>query len=125
MIEFVADDSRKASIELEGGDASPARCETLVDTFAPAAPKGLTAIASDGAVNLIWEPNAEKDLAGYLVLRGTAPDGTLEPITPTPIQETSYKDGVQRSVPYVYAVKAVDKAGNQSPPSSRVTEAAR
>ena len=107
------------------GEAAPARCETLADTFAPAAPKGVTAIASDGAINLIWEPNAEKDLAGYLVLRGAATAGTLEPITPAPIQETSFKDGVQRGVPYVYSVKAVDKAGNQSPPSPRVTETAR
>jgi hypothetical protein len=107
------------------GDAAPARCETFVDTFAPAAPKGLTAIPSDGAINLIWEPNTEKDLAGYLVLRGTAAAGTLEPITPAPIQETSFKDGVQPGVAYVYALKAVDKAGNASPLSARVTETAR
>jgi hypothetical protein len=107
------------------GDAAPARCETLADTFPPAAPKGVTAIPSDGAINLIWEPNEEKDLAGYLVLRGTATAGTLEPITPSPIQETSFKDGVERGVPYVYSVKAVDRAGNESPPSARVTETAR
>jgi hypothetical protein len=106
-------------------DAAPARCETLVDTFAPVAPKGLTAIPSDGAINLIWEPNAEKDLAGYIVLRGTAAAGTLEPITPAPIQETMFMDRVQPGVPYVYAVKAVDKAGNASPASSHVTESAR
>ena len=29
MIEFVADDSRKASIELEGGDASPAMIKVI------------------------------------------------------------------------------------------------
>jgi hypothetical protein len=106
------------------GDAAPARCKTLADTFAPEAPKGLTAIPSDGAINLIWEPNAEKDLAGYIVLRGTAAAGTLEPIT-APIQETSFKDGVQPGVSYVYAVTAVDRAGNTSPPSARVTETAR
>jgi hypothetical protein len=106
-------------------DASPARCETLVDTFAPAAPKGLTPISSDGAISLIWEPNTEKDLAGYLVLRGTPASKTLEPVTPAPITETSFKDAVQPGVLYVYAVKAVDKAGNASKPSSPVTESAR
>jgi fibronectin type 3 domain-containing protein len=106
-------------------DAAPARCETLVDTFAPAAPKGVTAISSDGAINLIWEPNAENDLAGYIVLRGSAAAGTLDPITPEPIQETRFTDGVKPGVSYVYAIKAVDKAGNASPPSSRVTETAR
>jgi predicted small lipoprotein YifL len=106
-------------------DASPPACETLTDTFPPAAPKGLGAIASGGAINLIWEPNTEKDLAGYLVMRGTTSSGALQPITPSPIQETSFRDGVQPGTTYVYAVKAVDRAGNSSEPSARVTETAR
>jgi hypothetical protein len=105
-------------------DAPPAQCETLVDTFAPAAPKGVAGIPSEGAINLIWEPNTEKDLAGYIVLRAALPQEP-QPITPAPIQETSFKDAVQRGVQYVYTVKAVDKAGNASPPSERITEIAR
>jgi hypothetical protein len=111
-----------ASIESE---ASPAVCEVLTDTFPPAAPKGLGAIASEGAINLIWEPNTEKDLAGYVVLRGTPSSTALQPITSSPIQETSFRDGVQAGATYVYAVRAVDRAGNSSEPSGRVTETAR
>jgi hypothetical protein len=107
------------------GDSSPAACKTLADTFAPAAPKGLAAIPSDGAINLIWEPNAESDVAGYLVLRARAPSDTLEPVTMAPITETSFRDGVQPGITFVYAVKAVDRAGNESPPSARVAETAR
>src|SRR5205085_2210145 len=81
-------------------EPSPPHCETLADTFPPAAPKGLTAIPSDGAINLIWEPNGESDLSGYLVMRARAPSGTLEPITPAPIQETSFRDGVQPGVTF-------------------------
>ena len=106
-------------------DPTPALCETLTDTFPPAAPKDLKAIPSEGAINLIWEPNAEKDLAGYIVMRGGATAETFEPITPSPIPETSLKDTVQAGVPYAYTVKAVDKAGNASPPSIRVVESAR
>jgi hypothetical protein len=106
-------------------DAPPAACRTLTDTFAPAAPKSLKAVSSEGAINLIWEPNTEKDLAGYIVLRAVAPGETLEVITPAPVREPSFRDSVQAGVRFVYAVKAVDTAGNVSPLSNREEEAAR
>jgi hypothetical protein len=102
-----------------------AACKVLLDTFPPAPPKELTAISSEGAINLIWEPNAEKDLAGYIVFRGVEPAETLQSITPAPIVEPSFRDGVQPGIAYVYAVRAVDKAGNTSGPSARVVETAR
>ena len=111
-----------ATIESE---PAPAACKTPVDTFPPAAPKGLQAISGEGAINLIWEPNAEKDLAGYIVLRGVEPAETLTPITSEPIVEASFKDTVQPGIVYVYAVRAVDRAGNASPPSARASETAR
>jgi hypothetical protein len=106
-------------------DASEPRCEKLVDTFAPAAPKGLSAVSSDGAINLIWEANAETDLAGYYVLRAQLPETRLVRITTTPVQDASFADNVQPGARFVYAVVAVDKAGNISEPSNRVEETAR
>ena len=104
---------------------TPAKCDVLVDKFPPAPPKALKAISSEGAINLIWDPNPEKDLAGYIVLRGVEPAETLQPITPAPIVEPSFRDGVQPGIPYVYAVRAVDRAGNTSGSSPRVVETAR
>ena len=104
-------------------DAAPPACETLTDTFAPAAPKGLRSIAGERSINLIWDPNSESDLAGYLVFRGTGDE--LDQITPAPIADPTFTDGVQPGVRYVYAVKAVDKAGNSSAWSERVEEMAR
>src|SRR5204862_1018324 len=49
-------------------DPSDPICVTPRDTFAPAAPKSLQAVGSAGVINLIWEANKERDLAGYLVL---------------------------------------------------------
>ena len=100
-------------------------CEELVDTFAPAAPKGLNAVSSEGAISLIWEANTESDLAGYYVLRGL-PDAELERITPKPIPDAFFLDNNLRpGVRYVYAVVAVDKAANVSKPSKTVEETAR
>ncbi|MDE3154395.1 MAG: hypothetical protein KGN76_04795, partial [Acidobacteriota bacterium] len=105
---------------------SPMTCVTLKDTFPPAAPTGLQAVASAGAISLIWNPNAEPDLAGYLVLRGLASGGPLAPITPAPVRDTTFRDAtVQAGVRYVYAVVAVDTANNRSHPSGEVERTAQ
>lgn len=110
------------------GRASAPACVTPVDTFPPAPPVRLAAIAGAGVINLIWEPNSEPDLAGYIVLRGTAPGDTLQALTPAPIRETTYRDqSVAAGVRYVYAVVAVDSASpqNVSGQSNRVEESSR
>jgi hypothetical protein len=108
---------------------SPRACITPVDRFAPAAPGQLVAIAGDGNITLLWEANAEPDLAGYLVLRGTPGDATLQPLTMMPTAEVRYIDtAVMSGMRYVYAVVAVDRATpmpNVSPESARVEETAR
>jgi predicted small lipoprotein YifL len=112
----------KMSLESE---ASPETCVTLIDTFPPAAPDGLTIVASEGAMNLIWNPNHESDLAGYVLWRAVPPEGDLKRLTPEPIKETTYKDSVPAGARVAYALQAVDKAGNASPMSMRVEETAR
>ena len=110
------------------GEASPPQCVTPRDQFAPAAPGGLAAVPTAGQISLIWDANTEKDLAGYLVLRGEGADGPLAAITPAPIKETSYRDiTVKPGVRYVYVVVAVDTATppNTSPQSARVEDTAR
>ena len=108
------------------GPASPRTCITPVDTFAPVAPRSLAAIAGSGSINLIWDANTEPDLAGYLVLRAEAPGDTLQPVTKQPVAAATYRDeSVRPGVRYVYAVVAVDRAGNRSAESNRQEETAR
>ena len=117
-----------ATAVLTEGAMSEETCVTPRDVFAPAAPKRLDAVPTPGQISLIWEANTEKDLAGYIVLRGDAPDGTLQPLTPEPIRDTSYRDTtVKPGVRYIYAVVAVDTATppNTSAQSPRVEETAR
>jgi hypothetical protein len=112
----------KMTLESEG---SPSTCVMLADTFAPKAPEGLTVVASEGAMNLIWNPNQEADLAGYLLWRAMPSDGTLTSMTPAPVKESTFRDTVPAGAHVAYAVQAVDKAGNVSPMSDRVEETAR
>jgi len=111
------------------GDPSMPNCFIPVDVFPPAAPIRLVAVADEGGISLIWEPNPEPDVAGYLVLRGEASDATLQPLTTTPVSEARFRDThVSAGKKYVYAVVAVDSRlpfANISAESNRVEETAR
>ncbi len=117
--------ARGATIESAPSERA---CTTPSDTFAPAEPKGLQAVASTGAINLIWDANTETDLSGYLVLRGETPGDKLQALTPTPIRDTTFRDTTAKpGVRYVYAIVAVDRATppNISGQSNRAEETAR
>jgi hypothetical protein len=64
-----------------------------------------------------------------MVLRGTAGDATLQPLTRTPLAEARFRDTtVMPGTRYAYAVAAVDKRPllpNVSAQSNRVEETAR
>jgi hypothetical protein len=111
------------------GVASEPACIVPVDDRPPEPPDGVTTVVGDGEVTLIWVPNAEPDVAGYLVLRGEAGDATLTPVTDTVVTEARYTDRtVKPGVRYVYAVQAIDTRlprPNVSDESARVEETAR
>jgi fibronectin type 3 domain-containing protein len=109
-------------------DLSVVTCVDFVDTFRPEPPESLSAVASDGEVSLIWAPNDEADLAGYIVLRGLPQDETLRPLADALVTENTYRDTTaEPDTVYSYAVRAVDLAlvPNLSELSNRVEEAAR
>ena len=89
--------------------ASAPLCVAPVDVFPPAPPAGLAAVPSEGGISLIWEPSAERDVGGYLVLRREAGDATLRQLTDRPIAEARYRDtDVNAGTRYIYSVAAVD-----------------
>ena len=95
-------------------DAPTPECEMLEDTFPPAAPKDLRVIATERVISLIWEPNSEKDVAGYLVLRGTSAD-----TSPDHHAGTDHDDHLQRRRGHRYAVlvrRARDRSSGQRRP---------
>lgn len=109
-------------------EPSTATCATPVDKFPPASPTGLVGTAAESAIELVWRPSLNKDVAGYIVLRGEGAGGTLLRLTPEPVTSTTYRDvSVRPGVTYEYAVIAVDtaKPPNESGPSNRETVTAR
>jgi hypothetical protein len=138
LVQMTASDSvtfgeeRCYSVRAERGgvlsDASAPVCLTPIDRFAPSTPVGLAAVPSEGAINLIWEPNADADLAGYLILRRGPGDATLRQLMDRPIAEARYRDAsIEPGTHYTYAVVAVDRQTpkpNVSAPSATVDEVA-
>jgi hypothetical protein len=113
---------------VEGMPSNPV-CVVPMDDFPPDAPSRPSITSEEGSITLTWEPNAEPDIAGYLVLRGEAGDATLTPVTDTVVTETRFTDRtVKPGVKYVYAVQAIDSRlprPNVSAESERVEETAR
>ncbi|MEW6565437.1 MAG: hypothetical protein AB1404_08065 [Spirochaetota bacterium] len=83
----------------------------------PPPPSMVQAIARDGAVELLWKPSPDRDLAGYVVYYGSAPGtyfGTDALLGPSPIDvglRTSIViDGLQNGRVYYFSIAAYDKA---------------
>jgi hypothetical protein len=110
---------------IEGAASDPV-CATPADTFPPPAPERFVAMPAAGAIDLSWAAADVPDLAGYVVLRGEGAGGTLQALMTSPIAPTQYRDTqVRPGVTYIYAVVALDKAGNASPQSTQVQVTAR
>jgi hypothetical protein len=105
--------------QAESQDSAAAEV-TPHDVFAPAIPAGLAGLYTSGAVEVIWSPNLERDLAGYNLLRredGGQPKRLNQELLRSPL----YRDtDVTQGHHYFYEVTAVDLSGNESQPSSEI-----
>jgi fibronectin type 3 domain-containing protein len=99
-----------------------------IDTFAPAAPTGLSIGPAPGRLSLFFAANSESDVAGYLIYRSTDPNlpknqWTL--LTTTVLTRTTFADeNVDPGKTYYYYVVAVDTSDNKSQPSEVVSDTA-
>ncbi len=85
---------------------------------APLTPASLKASGSLKGVALRWARNAESDLAGYNVYRGSSPKGSFAKLNAALLTAPSFSDAnaPKGSVSF-YKVTAVDALGNESLPA--------
>lgn len=120
---------RLTADDIQGG-VSTTTVTVSTDNVAPAMPAGLQAqLSGTNDVRLNWTPNAEQDLAGYLLYRDGQLANQIDPndtsITPYLLSGTTYLDKSLADGSYVYTLVAVDKAGNmsgRSAPASALVE---
>jgi hypothetical protein len=117
--------SLKAVLQVEG-ENSPVVTIFANDTYPPAAPVGLQAVASGVGqkpfIDLAWAPNTEPDLAGYNVY-GREGDGAWNKMNDRPLTTPTFRDSrVISGKTYSYAISAIDPRGNESPRSEETTE---
>jgi hypothetical protein len=96
------------------------------DVFPPHVPAGLQAVADPDAhaIDLSWTPDAEADIAGYIVYRRDA-GSNANPVRVSPpgLVAPSFRDA--SAVPghsYAYSVSAIDRDGNESARSADIEE---
>ena len=105
--------------ELRQSEVSAIVGVTPTDTFPPAVPVGLMAVAGVNSIELAWQPNTEDDLAGYQVYRSAA-GGAPERIA-GPVDVPNFSDHtVEIGKKYSYTITAVDRTGNESAHSTAV-----
>ena len=113
------------------GSSSPAFELLAHDVFPPAVPAGLQAVFSGQiqgqppSIDLTWNPNMERDLAGYFVYRRLQEQPATagvklnaQPVTAPAFHDTALQPGRT----YVYSVSAVDEHGNESKRSEETSE---
>ncbi|MHB8835845.1 MAG: FG-GAP-like repeat-containing protein [Candidatus Methylomirabilia bacterium] len=93
-----------------------ARDYNTPDGTAPAAPVGLKVYPGDSVADVLWRANTEPDLAGYRIYVNGVPRN------PVPIAGTKQiVENLINGTTYTFTLTAVDKVGNESPPSTAVT----
>jgi uncharacterized caspase-like protein len=111
--------------EVEGEDSTIAEILTH-DSFPPAAPTAVQAVATSGGgqsfIDLTWSLNSEADLAGYNVYRREA-GGQPAKINAEPVKTPAFRDlNVTAGHTYLYSVSAVDLRSNESGRSEETSE---
>ncbi len=103
-----------------------AGCDSIdnVDGIPPSAPDGVYSVTGDRQVDIYWNANDERDLAGYRVYRsGNASTGFVR-IASVGLNAFTDRD-VNNGDKYYYRVSAYDDAGHESDLSDAIRDTPR
>jgi hypothetical protein len=104
-------------------DLSAEAAITPLDTFAPAAPAGLTAVPSTASIELVWERNTEPNVVGYRVYRALG-SAAFEMLADAQVLPAYSDHKIESGKTYRYAVSAVRSNEKESKLSEPVEVAA-
>jgi hypothetical protein len=122
-----ADFARKTGYQIK---AFRAMLDRLAQNFSPPSASDTFETPQDFAVPdsteksiaLVWKPNSAA--AGFNIYRSSSSNGPFTKVNSTPVQGASFADqSLSESTTYYYQVKAVNQLGNESLPSSTMTQA--
>jgi uncharacterized lipoprotein YddW (UPF0748 family) len=92
------------------------------DSLPPPAPTGLAVTSSEGRWLLTWDPPGNSEPLSYVIYGSPKERISVEDVSNivsiTGRGDTSFVDPKPRKAPWWYAVTAVDRSGNESPPSA-------
>ena len=127
-----------ASVKVPNGETvtfdaalSPPQDLLTHDVFPPAVPSGLQAVFSGQlpgqkpAIDLTWNPDLDRDLAGYFVYRRREDDpvSAALKLNAQPVTAPAYRDiELRPGDTYLYSVSAIDERGNESKRSEETSE---
>jgi hypothetical protein len=114
-------------VHVESADSNFGSAERL-DTFPPSAPEGLIAAlipAQDrtpASFDLSWSISADNDIAGYNIYRSEGAVTRRTKLNPVLLLTPAFRDmNVLAGRHYLYTVRAVNRAGNESPESAVIS----
>jgi hypothetical protein len=115
----------RKKIEIEGDDSAEVKVFAH-DVFPPAVPAELQAVFSgpgqQAAIDLVWAPVTDLDLAGYNVYRHEA-GGAAVKVNGELVKTPAYRDAnVATGKTYLYSASSVDVRGNESARSEEAGE---
>lgn len=93
------------------------------DTFPPAAPQNLNAVAQEGGVVLLWSASEAPDVVGFRIYRKELGTGEEKTLLADPLLTIGFRDPNARSGgKYEYRVAAVDRYRNEGPAATVTIE---